>query len=123
MIEDNEICCSRMKLEIDSFNKKEVYTGDQFKEGFLCSSIWYDESRRWYNILSYSEVDNYYGSPIDFCPFCGAKLPSRLDPDDCIEEEYGFDYLRYSDEPEYKELPPDIRKEFDTDLWWKKRGL
>ena len=118
MIEDNEICCNRMKLEIEQFNRKQ--TG---RDGTLLADIWYDESTRAYCILDRKYPNDYNGSPISFCPFCGTKLPSRLDPDDYIESEYGYDYVRYTHEPEYKPLPPDIRKEFDTDLWWKKRGL
>ena len=89
----------------------------------MVSPIWYDEARREYSILVYGELDNYYGQIISYCPWCGAKLPERLDPEDYIVKEYGEDYIGYTDRPEYKPLPPEVRKEFDTDLWWKKRGL
>jgi hypothetical protein len=54
--------------------------------------------------------------PIDYCPFCGAKFPDRLDEKltKILRSEYGLDSWK-----DYKKAP----KEFQTDEWWKKRGL
>ena len=58
-----------------------------------------------------------------YCPWCGAKLPEALDPDYTICAEYGQDYVRYSFEPEYKEIPPEVKREFETDEGRKKRNI
>jgi len=123
VLEEKEACCSRMWREIDDFRQKVLN-----KDGSLESTIWYEEDTRTYNLLSLKRLDEYgkydcAGWPIDYCPFCGTKLPIPLDPEEVIYEEYGEDYVRYTSDPKYKELPPKIRKEFDSDEWWKKRGL
>jgi hypothetical protein len=53
---------------------------------------------------------------MDYCPFCGAKLPERLDEKltDLLQKEYGLNSWK-----DYKKAP----HEFHTDEWWKKRGL
>jgi hypothetical protein len=59
---------------------------------------------------------------IAHCPFCGAKLPNHLIDErwNTILDELGPEYLPDDDgNPPKKELPP----EFQTDEWWKKRGL
>ncbi|MBQ3565158.1 MAG: hypothetical protein IJA14_03340 [Alphaproteobacteria bacterium] len=119
MLKIKEACCKRMWIEIDKFKKKEISP----KYGTYLSTIWYEEQTRTYHLLSMKFPDCCGGIPIAFCPFCGAKLPPPLDPEDTIMKEYGEDYVRYNFEPEYKSLPKKIRKEFDTDKWWKKRGL
>ena len=53
---------------------------------------------------------------MDYCPFCGAKLPERLDEKltEILQKEYGLSSWK-----DYKKAP----HEFHTDEWWKKRGL
>ena len=120
MITKEEVCCERMWYEIELFNKKELTTvGTQMLE----SSIWYEEDTRSYILMSNKTPDDYMGSPICFRPFCGKKLPEPLDPEDTIIDEYGPDYVKYTFDPKYKELPPEVKQEFKTDEWWKKRGL
>lgn len=53
---------------------------------------------------------------LDYCPFCGAKLPPRLDNilTNILKEEYGLTSWK-----DYKKAP----EEFHTDRWWKDRGL
>ena len=118
MIARDEVCCDRMWKEIGLFFKKELN-----RHNMLESSVWYEESTREYVLLADKAPDDYMGSPISFCPFCGSMLPSVLNPEDTILKEYGDDYVRYTFDPLYKELPADVRKEFKTDEWWKKRGL
>ena len=62
----------------------------------------------------------WLGYRVDFCPFCGTKLPKDLTEEwfDILEKEYGLDDPYYY--PEQKKLIPE---EFKTDEWWKKRGL
>lgn len=118
MITRDEVCCERMWHELEDFFNKQLNW-----HGGLDSSIWYEEDIRTYNILSDKTPDDYMGSPINFCPFCGKKLPEPLDPEDTIIDEYGPDYVRYTFDPKYKELPLEIKQEFKTDAWWKKRKL
>jgi len=55
---------------------------------------------------------------IDYCLFCGKKLPESLRVPwfDILEEEYGLERPASGDK---KKVPAD----FLTDEWWKKRGL
>ena len=56
--------------------------------------------------------------PINYCPFCGTKLPRELWDEwlDTLEKEYGIEDPTDS---EREKVPA----EFWTDEWWKKRGL
>ena len=69
---------------------------------------------RTYAILNKKEYGGF--EPMDFCPFCGAKFPQRLDRKltEILQTEYGLQSWR-----DYKKAP----HEFHTDEWWKKRGL
>ena len=118
MISNKEICCKIMKIELDRW-----YTQKLYCDGLLSACIWYDEPTREYFILVRHNPDAFLGRLIKYCPFCGTKLPETLDPDEYILKEYGEDYIRSSSDPQYKALPEKIRKEFDSDEWWKKRGL
>ena len=71
------------------------------------------------NIRTYAILNKKkYGGfePIDYCPFCGAKFPDRLDEKltEILRKEYGLNSWK-----DYKQAPP----EFRTDEWWIKRGL
>jgi hypothetical protein len=52
------------------------------------------------------------------CPFCGKEFPKELGLEwiHLVEEKFGEEFLR---PPKMYELP----EEFQTDEWWKKRGL
>ena len=69
---------------------------------------------RTYAILSKKECGGF--EPMDYCPFCGAKLPERLDEKltEILQKEYDLNSWK-----DYKKAP----HEFHTDEWWKKRGL
>jgi hypothetical protein len=69
---------------------------------------------RTYAILNKRRKNNF--SFINYCPFCGAKFPDRLDEKltEILQKEYGL-----SSWEDYKRAP----HEFHTDEWWKKRGL
>ena len=53
---------------------------------------------------------------MDYCPFCGARLPKRLDEklSEILKGEYGLNSWK-----DYERAP----REFHTDEWWRKRGL
>ena len=55
---------------------------------------------------------------IKYCPWCGATLPKQLSDEwfDILEKEYGI--VDPSDKEREK-----VPAEFQTDEWWKKRGL
>lgn len=83
-------------------------------------NVGYDVADR--SFFVYDAGDNHHGVCIKYCPFCGTELPQNLIDErwDTILEELGVDYLTEDDgNPPKKELPP----EFQTDEWWKKRGL
>lgn len=55
---------------------------------------------------------------IDYCPWCGKKLPKDLRNKwfEVLEQEYSLD-------PWNEEQLCLVPEEFKTDEWWKKRGL
>jgi hypothetical protein len=69
---------------------------------------------RTYAILNKKEYGGF--EPMDYCPFCGAKFPDRLDEKltAILQQEYSLNSWK-----DYKKAP----HEFQTDEWWKKRGL
>jgi hypothetical protein len=76
-------------------------------------------------IIKYLPVTREYGvqaadcviQTLAFCPWCGKSLPRRL------RSEF-FDYLKeeYNIEADIGDLSK-VPKEFQTDEWWRKRGL
>lgn len=58
------------------------------------------------------------GILVDYCMFCGKKLPKSVGDEwfDILEKEYKLERPLTRDQ---KKIP----KEFLTDEWWKKRGL
>ena len=78
------------------------------------TSIIHIPNIRTYAILNKKEYGGF--EPMDYCPFCGAKLPERLDEKltEILRNEYGLQSWR-----DYKKAP----HEFHTDEWWKKRNL
>jgi len=61
----------------------------------------------------------WLGCCVEFCPFCGAKLPKDLADErfEILETEYGIN------DPYDSKQKKLIPKEFKTDEWWKKRAL
>jgi hypothetical protein len=61
----------------------------------------------------------WVGYVIDFCPFCGTKVPKSLTKkrSEILEREFGID------DPYDTKQKKRIPQEFETDEWWKKRGL
>jgi hypothetical protein len=51
-----------------------------------------------------------------YCPFCGTRLPDfSYEYPESLEQELGRHYSKIH--------PKDIPLEFQTDEWWKKRGI
>jgi hypothetical protein len=100
----DKYCCSRFERGIREKNER--------TEG---KSIFYDPPRRAYMILA----KKYRSAKmvIEYCPFCGKKLPKLLYDEywETLAKEHGEEYYVNCDKK-----PP---KEFRTDEWWKKRGL
>ena len=118
-LDNGEFCCKKMHYEILLFDHHvlDVYE-------MPISTIWYERASRSYNIFQYTERGYWSGgTSIQYCPWCGKKLPKELDPWNTIYNEYGEDYVKYPGDPGYKELPPEVKKEFETDEWWKKRNI
>jgi hypothetical protein len=81
------------------------------KEGAI---LYYDKQYREYGV----DLLERGGTLIDYCMFCGKKLPTSVRDEwfDILEHEYGLEEPLHED----KEKVP---KEFWTDEWWKERGL
>jgi hypothetical protein len=66
--------------------------------------------------------DNGVDVSIHFCPFCGEKFPTELGDkwDEVLRKELGEYQAREESFDDFlRRLPP----EFQTDEWWRKRGL
>ena len=83
--------------------------------------IYYDSTYREYYIPLLKKNRNIITAAqcIDYCPWCGTKLPKSVREEwfDILEKEYGIDHPRYDEQEKL------IPEEFKTDEWWKKRGL
>jgi hypothetical protein len=121
----------------DWFNRELENYRKEHKEHGLCSSledsleedypIVYMPNIKTYGILKERNFKDGYWvegnkaeycdfEPINYCKSCGAKLPEKLDRQltEILQNEYGLETWR-----DYKSAPA----EFQTDEWWKKRGL
>lgn len=70
--------------------------------------VYYRETRT----FTAFRLDRYDSTAIQYCPYCGKKLPESLEEDwwNCLKIEYG-----------YPEKIDEIPDEFMTDEWWLKR--
>jgi uncharacterized protein DUF6980 len=96
--------------------KTKLLFGDVLRD----HTVIYDQRWREYGVYYNEEKeqrDREMLTPIYFCPWCGTKLPVSLADDwyDILEKEYNID------DPvvDTHKVPP----EFQTDEWWRKRGL
>jgi len=114
---DDEFCCKYMKKHVDDFENRRV---DCY--GRPLSGIFYNRQHRRYCLMNYMGSWEDIGVLwMEYCPFCGKKLPKELDDDDMdpyLMKEYGWTEDDCWGYPR-RELPD----EFKTDEWWKKRGL
>jgi hypothetical protein len=73
--------------------------------------ILYQPSWRSYGLVIGGDPDDQFF--LSYCPFCGIKLPENL------TDEH-FDAIR---DPKTGKVLDPLPEEFQTDEWWKKRGL
>ncbi|NQY42013.1 MAG: hypothetical protein HRT87_01540 [Legionellales bacterium] len=96
-------CCDDMKIHI-SENEVAIRYSPRDREFHICVLG--------LKAPTVSEVIQSY-QLINYCPWCGSKLPDHLGERRCRElEKLGYDEF-FSD---------DIPSEFKTDEWWLKRG-
>lgn len=107
MFINNNFCCERMKLAVEDIDCPLDYI----------PKVRYYRMSAPKSLLKKNEV--WVGYRVDFCPYCGTKLPADLANErlEILEQEYGID--NPNDPKQKKRIP----KEFMTDEWWKKRGL
>jgi hypothetical protein len=94
--------------------KKVEYRCSDHESIFHCSDnlIYYNNKIDEYGLIIHDGGSSYVC--ISYCPFCGTELPeSKRDMWFDTLEKLGYD------SPLSQELPP----EFQTDEWWRKRGL
>jgi DNA-directed RNA polymerase subunit N (RpoN/RPB10) len=100
----DKYCCDEMQCSIKSGNFSMGYRR-QFAETYL---------------VSREGVNNYW--MFDFCPFCGKNIASKAEVfSKCVEDEFGIN--TESKSFDYEKLDEYLPKEFESDEWWKKRGL
>ena len=112
---------SEYKMELDSFRKQHINgvcsaileNTINLKGAHECPLL-YIPNIRTYAILNKKEYGGW--TAMDYCPFCGAKFPERLDENlsEILQNKYGLESWR-----DYKKAP----HEFWTDEWWKKRNI
>ena len=97
-------CCLAMDYAVDKTSSENV------------SPCFYNPKFRRYYLKA---TQGLGGGQINFCPYCGTKLPEELGDVwfNILEEEYGLD------DPGWPEQKAKVPAEFETDEWWKKRGL
>ena len=108
-------CCAKLKREIEEkdplIDYKEI--------------LKYDKQRRYYAIVC--DEKKKVDLPMDYCPFCGKKFPENLCEkfEEVLCEEYGPEYLTSTGKTIFDTIPAakSLPSEFQTDEWWKKRGL
>ena len=100
MTQNDKRCCDYMKQSLDDNT----------------TQIKYNPIFRSYYIPLYKNAAKQL---INFCPWCGTKLPRslRMDWFEILENEYKLD--PYNDPKNVKDLP----EEFKSDQWWKNRNL
>ena len=84
------------------------------------NAIYYEPVFRTYAIrynINY-KTDTGRISMLDYCPWCKSRIPSSLNKKcfEVLEKEYG---ISNPDLDDFTNVP----EEFQTDAWWKKRGL
>jgi hypothetical protein len=99
------------------------------REICCCDALWssvdkgdvvYDNVLKWFGFYTKDDPFKSY-QVMRHCPFCGTKLPNLgFKYEEVIEQELGENSVPegwFSEDR--KHLPP----EFQTDEWWRKRGL
>jgi hypothetical protein len=98
-------CCEDMKRNVEY--------EDETQNEWDCPDnlVTYVPYKDEYGIIIHDGGSSYI--EIKFCPWCGAKLP----------ESKGDLRVETLESLGYSPFDEDIPEEFETDEWWKKRGL
>jgi len=99
-------CCERMTQQVE-------YKCPQHADPFDCYRVLICYIAEWdeYGIIEHGESGNHVYIKIEFCPFCGVKLPES-------KSDLWFDKLEAMGvDPQD---PDGIPKEFRTDEWYRK---
>ena len=123
-----KFCCSGLEFEVWKQNAPR-------QNKLFPNAIGYDCVERLFGCYI-TRGETFFDSDtliIEFCPLCGAKLPTSLSDEYHRELEKvlgkeGYKALfYYKDEGAFKECPvldrAKVPEEFKTDEWWIKRGL
>ena len=105
-------CCNDLRRFVTYFDAPEPNRIVLYKHVWRMFSIPYGESD-----------SKGLGVSIDYCPFCGTRLPRSLEDewDTHLEDEHG---LVWDENKEYfDDFLKRVPDEFRSDEWWKKRGL
>jgi hypothetical protein len=109
---NEKACCEMMDLHL------ETYPNELIK---------YDPIQNSYNVRSDALHDWEPGTTyycMDYCFWCGVKLPSFVSKlYDILEEEYGIHQSVIEDKDFEIGIETRLPEEFKTDKWWKKRGF
>jgi hypothetical protein len=102
MENEKRYCCHQMELSLDENDDISPWS--------------YNARQRSYYVKS---VNHPGSAQVNYCPFCGTKFPEPLFDEwwRILEEEYGFE------NPGSARREGLVPPEFQTDEWWKKRGL
>lgn len=103
----NDFCCERMMFAAEDID----------------SPLRYKPKLRYYSMSAPKSLLKknaiWVGYTVDFCPYCGAKVPKDLVDEyfEILEKEY--DITDPYETKQKKRIPA----EFMSDEWWKKREL
>lgn len=110
-----------MKEKKKSLNKPREHCCEQMTRNIYDerAQIFYLPQYRSYYIEYIYEPEFRARHTLNYCPWCGIKLPEDLTEKyyDFIKKDYGIDSYDTNDHPEK------IPDEFKTEEWWRKRGL
>ena len=103
-------CCNSMKYSVTYEDKPEP--------GCI---VLYRHVWREFSIPSGDITSGETAHAVDYCPFCGSRLPRSLWDEwlTCLEDEYHL----IKGEELLKDFLTRVPPEFRSDEWWKKRGL
>ena len=105
----------KLILQKISYNLKHYYCCqlmEKFTVDYRVGIDYYSVYREYY-----LDTTSLLKQTINYCPFCGSKLPKGLSEEyfNILEKNYKI----YNIEENEKNIP----REFKSDQWWKKRNL
>jgi hypothetical protein len=102
-------CCEKMEYQTVPYNERFIAPQDRV--------VIYHEESRDYGIKLDREYIGYQVS-IEYCPWCGSKLPDSLNLEWCeaVKQDLGIEDV---DAEEWAKLP----EKYKTEQWWREKGL